>query len=876
MKVPGMLFNIYHFFVYLQKKIMSRRLKFILIILLSFASLLALGSGIVSYFYQDEVMKFVIDNINKYVTSSIQVQSAHFSAFRKFPNAAVEFRKVIISPAKDFDTLSFEPVRSRYLLSAEKVFVELNMFQLMSGDYRITQIEIQNGAINLLTDKYNRHNFIFWKTPEIPTGDSSPIELQNVTLRNVDVYYGHPQSNTIISLYADWTQINGRFTSRQYSISADWQGSVQTFSIGKDVLIRDKPFELSGKIDAEDNVFTIRRSDFSLAKMKMSISGGFSLNEEVDLDLLVEGKQMDYASIMSALPEQYEQKMHDYPGKGDMNFSATIRGQAGDGRIPHIEAQFGMTQGQITHRQSKIRLTGFSFNGTFTTGEKNRRTTSTLNIRDIECHLGGGTIKGSLAVQNIAKPQITAKISSITDLEQVYRFFPIEQISKAGGAMRTELTVKARLKNLQLSKTDDFEQLDLQGTILFRGASVHLRESYRFNDVNGSIQLGNRVTTNNLALTLNGNDLKINGYMERLSPYLLNCSKTIYIKADVRSQHICIDSLFSTPAQTTGKALPVTTNAFQVNAAPLLPDNIEFETNLETEKFRYLAFDAENMKAHLVYQPGILRIRSMGFSSMSGKLSGNGVISNNAANRIHVRGETVLDRFDVRQLFHSFNNFGQDVLRTEHVKGRLSGDLGFAIGWDSQMRLLENEVAIEGLMNLNGGELVNFEPMNNLSRFVALEELQNIRFSDLNMRISVKNSKITIPQTDILSSAFSITGSGDHLFDNSYTYRVKILLSELLAAKARKAKRENRENEYVEDGGKRTALYLKVTGKGDDFKIGYDTQSARASIAEDIRKERQTLKSILKEEFGLFRKDTLVKPTTPVNKGKLRFTFDED
>jgi hypothetical protein len=192
------------------------------------------------------------------------------------------------------------------------------------------------------------------------------------------------------------------------------------------------------------------------------------------------------------------------------------------------------------------------------------------------------------------------------------------------------------------------------------------------------------------------------------------------------------------------------------------------------------------------------------------------------------------------------------------------------------MRLLQDEVAVEGLMNLNGGELVNFEPMNNLSRFVALEELQNIRFSNLQTRISVRNRKITFPQTDILSSAFDITGSGEHLFDNSYTYRVKILLSELLAAKARRAKRENRENEYTEDGGKRTALYLKVTGKGEDFKISYDTQSVKASIAEDIRNEKQTLKSILKEEFGWFRKDTLVKPVTPENTGKLRFTFDDD
>jgi hypothetical protein len=517
-----------------------------------------------------------------------------------------------------------------------------------------------------------------------------------------------------------------------------------------------------------------------------------------------------------------------------------------------------------------------SFTGTFTTGEKNRRDPGILRINDFGCNIGGGNIKGNLTMQNFAQPQITARISGMNDLGQLYRFFPTGQIASAGGRMRCELTANVRLKNMQFSKTDDIDRFELDGTVKFDDASVYLRNpAYRFSAINGTLQIGNRVTTNNLSLILNGNDMKINGYMDKWSPYLLKQSKTLYAKANMWSQQICVDSLLTLPAKTTGNMQLTTANAVQENAAPLLPANIEFETHLETEKFRYLKFEADNMKTHLVYQPRMMEIRSILFSSMLGKMTGNGAITNDGANRIRVRGETVLDRFEVGQLFRSFDNFGQDVLRAEHVKGRLSGDLGFAVGWDSQMRLLQNEVAVEGLMNISGGELVNFEPMNNLSRFVALEELKNIRFSNIQTRISIRNRKITFPQTDIRTSAFDIKGSGEHLFDNSYTYRVKILLSELLAAKARKAKRENRENEYSEDGGKRTALYLKVVGKNDDFKINYDPQAAKASIAEDIRNEKQTLKSILKEEFGWFKKDTLVKPKTPENTEKLRFIFDD-
>jgi len=851
---------------------MNRSLKIILISLLSLASLLALGSGIISYYFQDEIIGFVIEAINKQVTSRIQAQSAHFSVIRKFPSAAVEFRQVVMSPAKDFDTLSFDPSLSRQLLTAESVFAEMNLFRLLTGNYCITRVEVRDGNIHLLTDINGRHNFIFWKTPEKTTSDSSPIELQNVSLRNVNVYYSHRPSNTVIALYADRSHLSGRFSSQQYSLNVDWQGTVQLLSVEDDVFIRDKTLELSGKLDADNHTFVIRRSDLTLAKVEMSVSGGLSAGNGVDLDLHLKSKQVDYVSLTSLLPDQFA----DYPGKGNMNFTASIKGKAGGGSIPHIEAQFGMAQGQITHRQSKVRLTNLSFTGSFTTGDKNRRATNALHIRDFGCNIGNnGSLKGSLSIQNFVEPQITNKISGNADLEQLHHFIPGAQISAVGGQIDCDLTINVRLKLLSLSKPDDIDQLEMQGTVMFNDASVRLRESaYRFSRINGLLQLSDdRIITNNLSLIHNGNDYTINGYVEQLAPYLLNRSKTIYLKADIRSQYLCVDSLLMPDSRTT----PDVADKNPENAALLLPANIELETNLEVENFIYQKFEAEHMKALLAYQPRILDIRSINFSSMAGKVTGSGNIANDVAQNLHVYGETALQQVDVQQLFRSFDNFGQDKLRYEHVKGKLSGELGFVIGWNNRMQLQQDEVAVEGRMELNGGELVNFDPLNNLSRFVALEELQNIRFSKLRTQISIRDKKLTFPQTDVLTSAFDIMCSGEHHFDNSYTYRVKILLSELLAAKARRAKRENQENEYVEDGGKRAALYLKIAGQGEDFKISYDQQSAIASVAEDIRNEKQTLKSILKEEFGWFKKDTtLVKPTSLDNTGKLRFTFDEE
>ena len=850
---------------------MKRLLKIVLIVFLSIASLFALGIWIISYHFKAETVAFVIESINRNITTRINVQSVDFSVIRKFPNAAVEFKHVVIFPSNDFDTLSFEPSRSRQLLNAETVFVEINLISLLRGDNRITSIEVQNGNLNILTDKNGKHNFIFWKTDE-KNEESSPIELQNVTLRHVDVYYG--QDNTTLSLFAERAFLSGKFASKQYTMTADWDGIVHLFSMFDDIYIRDKTLELSGKLNVDDNFFNIKHCEASIAKIDLSISGGFSIdsNNDVDFDLFLEGKNIDYVALVSALPESYAEKLNDYTAKGIINFSASINGNA-----PHIEAQFGMKQGAITHRKSHLKLTGLSFTGSFTNGEKNRRATTSLKISSFGFKFGDGTLRGNFSLQNFAKPQISFKIIGNTDLDQLYRFIPDKHILSAGGQINCDMSVNTRLKKLSVDNTDDIEQLTLQGTIKFDNASIHLREpAYHFNTINGSLLFGNRISTDDLSLKLNGNDFKIGGYVEQLTPYLLNRCKTIYLKANVTSLYLNVDSLLMTDGL--ASAPPVHTST-QMSEKPLnLPDNIIFDTNIEAQKIKYQDFEVERLKAHLVYNPQTLDIKSVNFSAMSGQLTGKGAIAIDKTGNIRVLGETTLSQVDVKQLFSTFDNFGQEQLRAEHIKGKLSGELDFAVGWDNKMQLRQKEMLVAANMELDGGELVNFEPLNSLSKFVALEELQNIRFSKLNTQISIKNNILSFPHTDVRTSAFDISCNGTHSFENNYTYHVKILLSELLAAKARKAKRENIENEYVEEGEKRAALHLKIAGQGDDFKISYDKQSAKASVAENIRNEKQTLKNILKEEFGFFKKDTtLVKTQKPPDKsGQLQFTFDEE
>jgi hypothetical protein len=110
---------------------------------------------------------------------------------------------------------------------------------------------------------------------------------------------------------------------------------------------------------------------------------------------------------------------------------------------------------------------------------------------------------------------------------------------------------------------------------------------------------------------------------------------------------------------------------------------------------------------------------------------------------------------------------------------------------------------------------------------------------------------------------------------NSYEYHLSVWLSEILSRKARKTERHNTEFGAIEDDGLgRSKLYLKVTGSNGKTKVTYDLKAATGNIRESLKNEKGNLKSILREEYGLFSNDTAsVSKSAP--KPKFRIEWSE-
>jgi hypothetical protein len=227
-------------------------------------------------------------------------------------------------------------------------------------------------------------------------------------------------------------------------------------------------------------------------------------------------------------------------------------------------------------------------------------------------------------------------------------------------------------------------------------------------------------------------------------------------------------------------------------------------------------------------------------------------------------------------MFEQFENFGQTAITSKNIKGTATAKINFASILEPSLKMDMDKLYAGIDMTIENGELNNVESMKSLSRFIELKDLENVKFATLKNQFEIKNQVITIPKMEVKSNAINITASGTHSFKNEINYRIKLSLNELLSKKAKKAKKENEEfGEIADDGLGRTNIFLLMTGTIDNPDIKYDSKGAIQNIKQDLKVEKQTLKTILKEEFGLFKKDSTLNSNKPKEETKFTIKWEE-
>jgi hypothetical protein len=826
---------------------------------------LTVGLFTASFLLQDKVTGLILKSLNKDIQTKFEFGSSHLSFLRKFPKASLDLRNVLVHSSPGFNAAAFGKINTDTLLFARSVIAEFSLTDIINGIYNIDRIGVRQGRLNIFSDTAGFDNYEISADTGHTSHDNFTLNLDRINASDIIVTYNDLARKLVIKGFVDNGKMKSHISGSDIDFNAYGKMRIDHFTLYSFTISRSIDADVDVALHSSPKGILLKKGSLVIDNVDFILSGFIS--EDDVLDLAVKGDNIDISGIKKYLPEKYNEKIAAYDPSGILNIKSKIQGPATRILNPRIDINFDLSKGHVSYLNSALNINDLSFKGCFSNGSKMNSSTSTVTLNDITGTLGSAQYSGSLSLSDLNSPDGALHLSGKLIPSEIRDFFALHDVSSASGSVDFVLTMNGKVPDLNKFSISDFLALDPVAELNFNSFAIGLHNNRILVDnVSGKLFVSDTVIARDLKFSLRKQDCMLNGTFINLPGWLTGKPVILTANASIIAKTIRPELLFPSLSDTSSKN----------NFAYMLPRDIILDLNFSFDRIEYKTFSADKIRGSMSYKPGIFNFKTLNLNSMDGFVSGNGFVLQNKDKSFLGRGTFNLESIDINKAFMVFHNFGQNFIKAENLAGKLSGNISVLIPADSLLKPIIKSISAEGNYTVEKGALVDFGPVQELSSFIEVSELKNIYFDKVTNDFFIRNNYFYLPQMDVKSSAANLTVSGKHSFDDNYEYHVRILLSEILSKKIRKPKPNTAEFGAVKDDGLgRTSMLLKIVNKGEDVKVSYDIKAAGSQIKNDIKTERQTLKTILNQEYGWFKKDTVAAPRQTTSTPRFKIAWGD-
>ncbi|MFN3918368.1 MAG: AsmA-like C-terminal region-containing protein [Flavobacteriales bacterium] len=809
--------------------------------------LLLIGSGVtLVYVYEDELKQLAVKELNNYLDAPVKIAQIDFTIWDKFPNASLRFSDVFIP-----DLL--EETGSDTLIFAKSVYLNFNVWQILKGDYTVKDIQVEQAIAHLKIDEAGRENYVFWKSDSAQTSQAQfKFELKQVALYDAVVSL-HIASSAIEQQYKiNQAVFSGEFSNRIINLSTDIDAVLEKFRINNLNLFSNKTLVLKAPlhIDKDSSFVSFEKGSVSLAGLNFNASGKQFYGKNSQSDIQISGTGLNLVGLLKLAPGGVYEKYKHYKSDGIVSFTTTISGKTGDGNSPVVEANFGVRHGKMVEPNTQIAIERLAISGLFRISEKEE----IVYLKNITGLLGKQPFFADLKVDGFSSPNITSAVNGRINLHAVKQFFQLEIFESLSGTavVEAELTYLSSKDLLKVSK----------GSVSISEVGFKFAgEPMNYSQLEGELILqSNDAALRKFSGRAGTTPFLLNGLWRDFMPLVLGKSENIILEAEVYSSAVNLDEIMHRNVS----------ESATTHSAFTLPPNVYLNLKFTADRVVYSTFKAEHVYTRIMLTPKIFKAENIQLELAEGRAVGSVKLEQQHKNLLGLTANTSFDKINIARFFSLMDNFGQSYITHKNLQGIVNGTLDVFVPMDSLLTPDKRKLISSCTFTVNKGKLIQLSTLKETAEyldknkmvkpFVNTKELKKklevVDFASLTNTISIKDEVISIPEMEIKSSVMDLTVKGNHKFNDSIDYALNFRLRDVLVNK-----RDAREAEYgyIVDDGLGYRLFLRIAGTVNTPLFSLDKEERQEKLKQDLQKEKQDLKAVLKQELGLFKKDTTLK-----------------
>jgi len=747
---------------------------------------------VLTYSMQDSIKQKLVSEIKGSIASDVYIEEVNLSFWKKFPNTSLELKNIVCNNSENTDTL----------FKFTSVFLKINVLKLLRKKIEINQLALFGGAINIF-DGEEHKNYMIWNSNDTTSNHSllvNTIEIEDLVL----IYNNTKDIKSDIFL----REFKGMKKRDKILFSVDFENRKTLFQ-GKS--IKETQVMAEGEIKTEENNIKSIRANTTLNNTQAQLELEMAHKGRA-LSVII--KEADVEGLLKEINTIVSEPIY----KGNIQGSLTT-----ELKISLIEEKTSVSVDFFAKNislQERINLNKMNFSGKIRVPNILDKSTYTLIVDSVWSQADQNKVFGSCEISNMQEPTYKGEIEFDINAKKTIGILP-ESVNKIEG----RFSGKVKL---------DSEKKLTEGQINSKEIKLFLASlNYPINVQKVIIGASQNKLELSTLFFINKDTLQLEGQIKNLQDLYIHKPKLV-TQLNLQASAIHLSEIIK---QSPGSD--------KINIQINLPPWIETYINASVSKITHKRLYLKEALGTIKIKENRISCLDCSFNSMNGTVVSDFILEDNGRN-LDLYVDAEFKKIDIEKIFYDFNEFGQDYITSSHIKGKGTTKGVFKAQFNRDFQIIPNKVDLLADITLENGELENFTPLYDLSKYINIEDLNHIYFSTLTNQIRIDNEIVNIPFMKIESSALNLNMQGSHSFGNKINYEVNLLLSEILFNK-KKREKKILDNIIMSKNERGPSLHLTMTGDASSPEIKFTKIAFKENKIQSIEDKEKNSSNFIYE-----------------------------
>lgn len=740
---------------------MKKLIKIILAIII----LLIAAMIIIPFFFKGEIAGLIKDQANKNLNAVINFDDIGLNMFQNFPDFTLSINNLSI--------VNKAPFEGDTLLSASSFEASVDIWSIIGDD----QIKVKSVSLDeprlliyVLEDSSANYN-IYLPDTAAASADTAKtnfnIALKGYSIENGEVIY----IDQTMDLTAVLKNLNhsgdGDFTQDNFNI--DTKTTIDELSIEKSGVpyLTKVNTELDMELNADipSKKFTLKENELRLNNLEVKFDGFVQQRgEDLMLDLKFNSPRTEFKDLISLIPAIYSKDFNDLKSSGKMLFNGNVQGIYSENKIPKFDINLKVENGSFQYPDLPSSVNNVYVNMLINNPGGSADAT-VINIEKFHAEIGKEPFDASLLLKNPKTgPYVDAKMKGKINLDQIKNAVQLEDVTKLSGIIQADFSVKGIV-----SDKTNYKNINASGNIsvnnlLYAGKNL----SQELMISNASLNLTPQsFKLNNFDMKLGKSDLKANGRLDNIIPYLLS-EGILTGNVNISSNYFDVNPFMADENKVKGKG-----DSSQLKA-PEIPENINFIANINFRKLIYDNLNLENIKGAIVVKNKRLSFNNVTTNLLGGNLILNGFYDSKDPFVPNTSFNITINNFDIQKAYKNFVTVEKFVPMAKYIQGNFSSKLSMNTNLNENMMPVWESFNSSGSLNIPNAEIKGFKPFEMIGGKLNISALKEPALKNIHTTYEIKDGRFFISPLNYKVSNYDVSLSGSNGIDKTLDYTMAV------------------------------------------------------------------------------------------------------